>query len=553
MRKYLLLLYFFFINIPLVLACNLSNYNQNIKEGNDFLQKQEYVKAILSFKKAYHECYYKAHEIDAAVLKTLKRAELEGKDLKEIYISFKTVTPKEKMFYTFDFESNEYKCALVKYNKKYHFIDTIGRKISKLQEWEKASDFYRDGFTEVIKDNNTYLLDTLGKLYLYAKKEGNLTPETIALDIAFWESTNIPEEVFDNKQLEILDFSDNKIETITDDIAKLENLKVLIGYTNKISKISDKLDNLQQLEVIELSENNIKYLPQSFFKLKKLKYAYFDKNNIKEVSKDIKNLDNIIELDLSENKIIDIPIELYQLKKMEDLNLSSNKIKELSPDIEHLKDLLSLDLHDNQIDIVPDNITKLKKIIFLDLSYNKIKFLPNIIADMKTLRKLYLIDNPINNEEKDRIRKALPNCLISFENKNTEISELAKNKKFVEAYNLSLSMTKDDSTDYHRWFDLSWRALFVNKPEIAIQAANKSLSLNHRSEKVITNLVLGYLLSNQWYIAKSIYDDWKGKKFKGDERLSKDVFLKDIEDLEKAGIKHQDFIKAKQLLLLSPR
>lgn len=552
MKKYLLLFLFVFTNICLSIACDLTNYNKFVNEGNISLQNKDYIGAIILFKKAYQQCFFKGIEVDYLVLNALKTVESEGKDLEEIYFSFKRKMPQEKMFYTFDFEFYENKYALVKFNKKYQFIDSIGRKINKLQDWKKATHFYVDGFTEVVKNNNTYLLDTLGNLHLYTDEIGNLTPETRVLDIGYWELSNIPKDVFENKQLNILDFSDNAIVDIPDDIYKIDNLKILIAYKNKISKISDNLDKLQQLENIELSDNSLKYMPQSIFKLKKLKYLLLDGNSIKEIPKDIKNLEKIVELDLSENKVTNIPTELYQLKSLKDLWLSSNKIKEISEDIEQLENLFSLDFRDNQIEFLPNNITKIKKLNFIDLSYNKIKTLPQSIANMKGLRKLYLVGNPIGNEEKDRIRKALPNCIISFEDKIDEIKKLAENKKFIEAYNLSLDMVKDDSTDYHRWYDLSWRALFANKPEMSIQAANKTLTLRYQSETVITNLVLGYLLSNQWDKAKNIYEYWKNKKFQEDKRLPKDIFLKDIETLEKEGIKHPDLIKAKQLLLLFP-
>jgi hypothetical protein len=91
--------------------------------------------------------------------------------------------------------------------------------------------------------------------------------------------------------------------------------------------------------------------------------------------------------------------------------------------------------------------------------------------------------------------------------------------------------------------------LFVGKYEEAIQAALKSLQLKPEKLTVETNLALGYLLSNQWGMALKIYEKWKGKTFPDDteKRICDVVFLKDIEDLEAAGISHPDFKKVKEL------
>lgn len=73
------------------------------------------------------------------------------------------------------------------------------------------------------------------------------------------------------------------------------------------------------------------------------------------------------------------------------------------------------------------------------------------------------------------------------------------------------------------------------------------LELNPDAQKVETNLALGYLLNDQWSEAEVIYLKWKGQHFPNDSRLCDDVFLKDIKDLEDAGVTHPDFKKVRQL------
>ena len=91
-------------------------------------------------------------------------------------------------------------------------------------------------------------------------------------------------------------------------------------------------------------------------------------------------------------------------------------------------------------------------------------------------------------------------------------------------------------------------ALFVKEYEDAIHSAERSLELAPHITRVYTKLALGYLLSSQYSKAEAIYLQWKGKHFYQDNRLAEEVFLKDLDDLEAAGITHPDFSKVRKLL-----
>ena len=121
-------------------------------------------------------------------------------------------------------------------------------------------------------------------------------------------------------------------------------------------------------------------------------------------------------------------------------------------------------------------------------------------------------------------------------------------KRYDKAYHTVIDLCSIDSTNYKNWFNLSWYALFANKPQVAIQTAQKTLALDSSKVGVETNLALGYLLNNQYPQAEAIYLKLKGKSFPGDKRLCKDVFLKDIAALEAAGITHPDFERVRALL-----
>ena len=77
-------------------------------------------------------------------------------------------------------------------------------------------------------------------------------------------------------------------------------------------------------------------------------------------------------------------------------------------------------------------------------------------------------------------------------------SELFQAGNYPAAYAAQQQAVAKDSTNSSNYFNLSFYALFAGKPEAAIQAAQKTLSLNPAAKGVETNLALGYLLSGQW-------------------------------------------------------
>jgi tetratricopeptide (TPR) repeat protein len=161
--------------------------------------------------------------------------------------------------------------------------------------------------------------------------------------------------------------------------------------------------------------------------------------------------------------------------------------------------------------------------------------------------------NPTPQAETAQVHVAEGEELVSEKSKEEENNaELARQYSqegdYAKAYQAMKKALAKNDKNYADWYSLSWYALFVNQPQEAIIAAKKSLEINLEKNGVISNMVLGYLISNQWKKAKSIYEAWKDKSFKDNARWAKDIFLADIADLEKAGVKHKDFVRAKKLL-----
>ena len=96
------------------------------------------------------------------------------------------------------------------------------------------------------------------------------------------------------------------------------------------------------------------------------------------------------------------------------LRLENNQLTKLPESIGNLTNLTKLHLWNNQLAKLPDSIGNLTKLRWLDLGNNKLAKLPDSIGNLTNLTWLHLWGNRLANYEKERIRRALPNCEIYF-------------------------------------------------------------------------------------------------------------------------------------------
>ncbi len=121
--------------------------------------------------------------------------------------------------------------------------------------------------------------------------------------------------------------------------------------------------------------------------------------------------------------------------------------------------------------------------------------------------------------------------------------------RVMRDYAKALYEAKEHPGNPDNHFSLSYYALFVGEYDKAIAAARKTLAMKPSDVAVESNLAFAYLLSNQFGPAEEIFKKWKGKKFAPEDQENANVlFLKDLADLEAAGIQHPDFAKVRALL-----
>jgi Leucine-rich repeat (LRR) protein/GTPase SAR1 family protein len=198
-------------------------------------------------------------------------------------------------------------------------------------------------------------------------------------------SEHIPQVIFELESLRILDLSQTKINSISNEHT-LVNLTELYLSNNSFFDIPESICTIEQLKILDMSYNRIRFIPEYFNQMQQLE-----------------------SLNLSFNQLTSLSRILARLSLLRNLNISHNKIERIDREFSQNKSILTLDLSKNKLPDFPNHLCQLKQLETLDLRYNKLESLPSSIRQMIGIKSmntfadtfhrtgLHLLGNSITN------------------------------------------------------------------------------------------------------------------------------------------------------------
>uniref|UniRef100_A0A8C6CU99 Leucine-rich repeat-containing protein 40 n=1 Tax=Moschus moschiferus TaxID=68415 RepID=A0A8C6CU99_MOSMO len=207
-------------------------------------------------------------------------------------------------------------------------------------------------------------------------------------------SFNASERWWEQTDLTKLIISNNKLQTLTDDLRLLPALTVLDIHDNQLTSLPSAIRELENLQKLNVSHNKLKILPEEITNLRNLKGLYLQHNELTCIPEGFEQLSNLEDLDLSNNRLTTVPASFSFLSSLVRLNLSSNQLKSLPAELSGMKRLKHLDCNSNLLETIPPELASMESLELLYLRRNKLRFLPEF-PSCKLLKELHVGENHI--------------------------------------------------------------------------------------------------------------------------------------------------------------
>ncbi|KAM6219819.1 leucine-rich repeat-containing protein 40 isoform 3-T3 [Rhynchocyon petersi] len=217
----------------------------------------------------------------------------------------------------------------------------------------------------------------------------------------WWEQTELTKLIISN----------NKLESLTDDLRFLPALTVLDDLSsNCLTTVPAVFSSLTSLVRLNLSSNQLKSLPAEICGMKRLKHLDCNSNLLETIPSELADMESLELLYLRRNKLRSLP-EFSSCRLLKELHVGENQIETLGTEhLKHLTSVLVLDLRDNKLKSIPDEIALLQSLERLDLSNNDISSLPYLLGNLH-LKFLALDGNPLRTIRREIINKGTQEVL----------------------------------------------------------------------------------------------------------------------------------------------
>jgi Leucine-rich repeat (LRR) protein len=196
------------------------------------------------------------------------------------------------------------------------------------------------------------------------------------------------------KSLVEINFSNNLINFLPNEIGYLKELEIMNLSFNKLEQIPSTIGNVTKLKKLDLSENCLKYLPDELNSLSLLEELLLFKNRLSHNDCFTwEGLSNLKYLDLH-NNFLELMTNLPKSEKLDTLILGYNRLQNIEK-LENCPNLTVLDLNNNKIENFPEEILNLQNLKTLNLMNNSINDLPPQVSLLQNLVRINIEGNPL--------------------------------------------------------------------------------------------------------------------------------------------------------------
>ena len=112
----------------------------------------------------------------------------------------------------------------------------------------------------------------------------------------------------------------------------------------KLKEVPKEVFQFKNLQILNLSKNSLKEIPSQIEQLKNLQYFNASHNNLKRIPPQIGSLENLVHINFNRNLIEAIPPEIGNLKNLEIFEMWDNELDTIPEEIKMLYNLRILEL-----------------------------------------------------------------------------------------------------------------------------------------------------------------------------------------------------------------
>jgi tRNA A-37 threonylcarbamoyl transferase component Bud32 len=178
--------------------------------------------------------------------------------------------------------------------------------------------------------------------------------------------------------------------------APLNSLKEIRLYEELTTFPEAIYKQKDSLELLDLSNNKLNSLPEDIHLFSKLKICFFSNNLFVEFPKQLSKCKNLTMIGFKSNQISDIPEDSFP-PTLQWLILTDNKISKLPKSIGDCLYLQKCGLAGNLISVLPDEMKRCSRLELIRISANKLTEIPEWLLKLPRLSWLAFSGNPCSD------------------------------------------------------------------------------------------------------------------------------------------------------------